>query len=273
MPVITCSIVLYHHTPAFLQPVISSVLACAMVQKLYLVDNSANNTLKILAANERIEYIFNKSNPGYGAGHNVAIKRAVFFAEYHIVLNPDISFKQGTIEAITQYMNDHPDVGQLMPRIVYPDGGLQYTCKLLPAPADLISRRFLPAFVTKKRMQRFEMHKSGYDKILEVPYLSGCFMFLRINTLKKVGLFDERFFMYPEDIDLTRRVNRLYKTIFYPYAEVVHKHERASYKSPKLFFIHIINIIRYFNKWGWIFDRERREINKKIAAQYENYSK
>jgi GT2 family glycosyltransferase len=140
----------------------------------------------------------------------------------------------------------------------------------LPAPADLIARRFLPAIFIKKRMQRFEMHESGYDKIIEVPYMSGCFMFLRVDALKKIGLFDERFFMYPEDIDLTRRMHGAYKTIFYPHAEIMHVHERGSYKSWRLFFVHITNMIKYFNKWGWIFDRERKRINKDTLAQFKN---
>jgi GT2 family glycosyltransferase len=103
---------------------------------------------------------------------------------------------------------------------------------------------------------------------MEVPYLSGFFMFLRIEALNYVGLFDERFFMYPEDIDLTRRIHKYYKTIFYPYTEIVHGYERGSYKSFKLFYIHIVNIIKYFNKWGWFFDKERKMVNKKILSQF-----
>ncbi|HWB26123.1 MAG TPA: glycosyltransferase family 2 protein [Chitinophagaceae bacterium] len=270
MPPITASIVLYNHAPAFLQPLISSILACGLVRKLFLVDNSATNALKMLTGDSRVEYIFNNANIGYGAAHNIAIRKAFALAKYHIVFNPDIAFEPGTIEKIAAYMEEYPRTGQLMPKIIYPNGSLQYTCKLLPAPADLITRRFLPAALIKKRMQRFEMRDSGYDKIMEVPYLSGCFMFLRLDAVKQAGLFDERFFMYPEDIDLTRRINKFYKTIYYPGVYAIHAHERGSYKNARLFFIHIINIIRYFNKWGWIFDAERKRINKRVEAQYKH---
>jgi GT2 family glycosyltransferase len=104
---------------------------------------------------------------------------------------------------------------------------------------------------------------------MEVPYLSGCFMFLRVAALKKVGLFDERFFMYPEDIDLTRRMYKEFKTVFYPEVEITHQHARESYKSLKLFYIHIVNMIRYFNKWGWFFDKERRIVNQRVISQYQ----
>ena len=97
----------------------------------------------------------------------------------------------------------------------------------------------------------------------------GCFMFLRLKAVEEIGFFDERFFMYAEDIDITRRIHRKYKTYFFPGAEAVHTFERGSYKNLKLFLIHIINIILYFNKWGWFFDKERKLINRNITKQFE----
>lgn len=267
---VTCSIVLYRQQPAIVEPLVSSLLKCGIVTRIFLVDNSPTDVLKTLAGTEKVEYIFNNTNIGFGAAHNIAIKKVMASSKYHIVLNPDISFLPGTVENIYNYMEQHPAIGHLMPKVKYPDNSLQYTCKLLPAPADLIFRRFLPAFFSKRRMYRFELRGSGYNKITEVPYMSGCFMFLRIEALQKVGLFDERFFMYPEDIDLTRRIYKYYKTIFYPYAEITHVHERGSYKNIKLLWIHIVNMMRYFNKWGWFFDEERTLINKKIMAQFKH---
>jgi hypothetical protein len=86
-------------------------------------------------------------------------------------------------------------------------------------------------------------------------------MLLRTEALEKVGLFDERFFMYPEDIDLTRRIHRHYATCFYPDVSVIHAHTQGSYKNRKLLWIHLINMAKYFNKWGWLCDSERRKIN------------
>ncbi len=266
---VSCSIVLYHNKPDQLKPLIASVLNSALVHKLYLVDNSATDELKILATDKRIEYIFNNKNLGYGAGHNIALHKAAADTKYHIVLNPDVSFADGTIEYIFTFMEEHPKVGHSMPKVKYPDGSLQYTCKLLPTPADLILRRFVPQAFTKKRMESYELRNSGYNKIMEAPYMHGCFMFLRVEAVKQVGFFDERFFMYPEDIDLTRRIHKQYKTLFLPGAEIVHGHERGSYKNFKLFWIHLINIARYFNKWGWLFDKERKAINKMTMQQFD----
>jgi GT2 family glycosyltransferase len=73
--------------------------------------------------------------------------------------------------------------------------------------------------------------------------------------------------MYPEDIDLTRRIHQYYKTMFYPYVSIIHEHGQGSYKSLKLLWIHISNMVKYFNKWGWFFDVDRKRINKKVLSQ------
>jgi GT2 family glycosyltransferase len=96
---------------------------------------------------------------------------------------------------------------------------------------------------------------------MDVPYLSGCFMLFRTSALKKIGLFDERFFMYPEDIDITRRMNAQFRTLFFPSATIVHDHAKESYKSKKMLWIHLTNLIKYFNKWGWVYDAERKKVN------------
>ena len=113
---------------------------------------------------------------------------------------------------------------------------------------------------------------TGYDKVMDVPYLSGCFMFFRVSALEKIGLFDERFFMYPEDIDITRRMHQQFRTVFVPDVEIIHAHAAESYKNKKMLKVHIQNMIRYFNKWGWIFDKERTRVNKEVLKQlgYKN---
>jgi GT2 family glycosyltransferase len=237
------------------------------MQAVYVVDNSPMPTdgFSELGA----KYIFNNKNLGYGAGHNIAIRQAIELdADYHLVINPDIECRAAVIEQLVEFMNQHAEVGHVMPKVVYPDGSTQYLCKLLPTPFDLIFRRFLPARWTENRRARFELRATGYDRIMDVPYLSGCFMLLRVEAMKKVGLFDERFFMYPEDIDLTRRIHAQYRTVFYPHVTITHHHAQASYKSPRLLWIHITNMIKYFKKWGWIWDDERKVINKKTSEKY-----
>jgi GT2 family glycosyltransferase len=101
-----------------------------------------------------------------------------------------------------------------------------------------------------------------------VPYLSGCFMFLRIDALKKTGIFDENIFMYGEETDLCRRlIKNNFKTIFYPKVKITHEFAKGSHKSFRLTWIGIKSAIYYFNKWGWFFDAERVRINKETLKK------
>ena len=270
---LSASIVLYQTDLTPLKKAIDSYFACQTQQlQLFLVDNSPTDELKSIVTmypDKEIHYIFNNENMGYGKAHNIAIKKSIEQGlPYHIVLNPDIVIQKGTLEKLTLYMNEHPEVGNIMPKIIYPDGQLQYLCKLLPSPLDLIFRRFIPFKKWRdKSNKRFELHAFSYSKTMNIPILSGCFMFLRTEALENVGLFDEHFFMYMEDFDLNRRIHRAYKTIFFPEAVVVHEYQKASYKNIKLLKAHIKSAIYYFNKYGWFFDKERKKINRETLKQ------
>jgi len=267
---ITSCIVLYKNDIAILQNAIQSILNASRMDKIFLVDNSPTDELKTIVTDTRIEYTHNPSNPGFGAAHNIAINKAIEAgSKYHLVLNPDVYFEDNILEPIIQYMNKNSEIGNLMPKVVYPNGEIQYLCKLLPAPYDWIGRRFNPfKKIVAKRNEIFELRFTNYNQIMEVPYLSGCFMFLRIDALKKTGLFDENIFMYGEETDLCRRlIKNNFKTIFYPKVKITHEFAKGSHKSFRLTWIGIKSAIYYFNKWGWFFDAERGRINKETLKK------
>ena len=269
---LSASIVLYNTKIEDLKRVIDSYFAYQGEKQLFLVDNSPSDELKNIVAmypNKEIHYIFNNANMGYGKAHNIAIRKSIEQGQpYHIILNPDIIIEKDALEKLANYMELHPEVGNIMPKIIYPDGELQYLCKLLPSPIDLIFRRFIPVKKWKEAInKKYELHSFGYDKIMNVPNLSGCFMFLRTEVLKQVGLFDENIFMYLEDIDLNRRIHSKYQTIYYPEATVIHEYQKESYKSKKLLKAHIKSAIYYFNKYGWFFDKERNNINGNVLRE------
>ena len=142
---ITASVVAYHHSYSEIGKVLDCLLK-SPVAKIYVVDNSSNDALRLLERiSGRIRYI-HSANIGYGGAHNIAMREAVEAgADYHVIVNPDIWFGEGVIEILAAYMDRHPDAGLVAPKTVYPDGETQYLCKLLPTPFDLILRRFLPA--------------------------------------------------------------------------------------------------------------------------------
>lgn len=264
------SIVLYHNGDE-IWDCINAILSSTLDLRLFLIDNSETDALKGLATDPRIVYIFNDANIGYGSGHNIAMQRSLDEkAKYHLVMNPDINFQSGTLEHIYNYMETHPKVGSLMPKVYYEDGSVQRLCKLLPTPFNLIGRRFFgEAPWAQQKNAAYELHHFDYNSTLNTPSLSGCFMFIRTSVLRKTGLFDPQFFMYLEDYDLNRRIHRVARTEFYPEVSVVHGHKQESYKNGKLLKIHVQSAIKYFNKWGWLRDEERDVLNSRVLELIE----
>ena len=262
---LTASIVLYNNHLHELDKAITSFTASSIPKKLYLIDNSAQKP-QLVTSSEVAVYIYNYSNLGFGSGHNIALSLSQEDnTPYHLVMNPDVYFDPTVLETLVQYMDDHPDVGLVMPKILYPDGTLQHLCKLLPTPADLIGRRFFPFLPwCKRRNEVYELRFADYDAIMSPPFLSGSFMLLRRQALKDVGHFDERFFLYMEDADLCRRIGTTYTTAYYPQAQIYHTYSKASYHRVHLMYEHVKSAIMYFNKWGWFKDQERDRINAEV---------
>ncbi len=267
---LTGSIVLYKNDE-IVEKAIQSFLSTSLKIKLYLIDNSPTDELKNVLhsylTDARVTYLFNNKNIGFGAGHNVAIRKTIDSSNYHLVFNPDIYFEENVLEQIIEYLNKQQNVGALMPKILYENGHLQYLAKLLPTPFDFFIRRFFP-FAFKRIQDKFILKNSNYDKVINVPFLSGCFLILNTKALKEVGLFDEKIFMYTEDIDITRRILSFYKTIFFPNVHVFHVHKKKSFRNLNVLKSYLKSAIYYFNKWGWFYDNQRKKINKQTLSQF-----
>lgn len=237
------------------------------IDKIYVIDNSRQKYIRdFCSEDDRIEYIETRENIGYGRANNVALKKSIDECKYHLVLNTDVYFEPNIIDKIVEYMEMHDEVGQLIPNVIYPNGEVQYVCRLLPSPMDLFTKRFLLKYFAKRddrHCLKFFDHKSP----ICTPFLQGSFMFFRSSVLGEVGVFDERYFMYVEDIDITRRIYKLYKTLYWPEVTIVHAHRAASYKDPRMMWIHIVSVIKYFFKWGWVFDPERYKWNNSILKE------
>ena len=272
---INASIVLYHNKIDQLKKVINSFLNTDLKVKLYLIDNSSNDKLKELEKiDNRIEYLYNNSNMGYGKAHNIAIKKSIKEGvKYHVVLNPDLYFDNKVIDELYAYMESHNNVGNIIPKVLYPNGEVQNLCKLLPTPLNWFGR-FISNYIKLDYFQHqnelFEMKFANKNNILNIPYMSGAFMFLRMESIKKSGLFDENIFLHTEDTDLSRRMYKASDNVYYPHVTIYHEHNREAYRNKKVMFMQIRSMIYYFNKWGWFFDRSRQKINNEIILKYKD---
>jgi GT2 family glycosyltransferase len=237
-----------------------------------VIDNSPTDALRSLVEAQSSRYLRPGRNIGFGAGHNLAMRDVIQTSTYHLVCNPDISIKPDVLSTLAHFMDRSPGIGLVMPRVLYPNGSEQRLCKLLPRPSDLLVRRFLGRHRggrTQQSRERYELTHLELETPREVPSLSGCFMFLRTSVLRQTGLFDPRFFLYMEDVDLCRRVGSVARTVFYPFVSVTHEYAKGSYHNRKLLRHHLISAVRYFDKWGWLFDEERQELNSHLAEWIE----
>lgn len=270
--IITASIVLYNTESVELTKTIESIFNTVQNIKLYLIDNSLTDDLKnSKALNDNIEYIHNPKNPGFGAAHNMAIQKAIASGSpYHFIVNPDIYFKGDIITPMIAYMQENASVGMLMPQILNIDGTIQNLPKLLPSPLSIVWRKVKkPNVAYQKFIDRYELRNVPKNLIFNAPILSGCFTLLNLKAIQEIGFYDDAYFMYFEDWDLSRRMHRQYKTIYFPLVSVYHGYDSGANKNKALFKIFVASAITYFNKWGWFFDAEREKINTEALSQFE----
>ena len=256
------SFVLYRTSFDEIRSAVDQVLCSEGNHHVVLIDNTEPALDLDAFIDPRVTIIRAPGNIGYGAGHNLALRRFVGQARYHFVLNTDLTFAPDAIVGMIAFMDANADVGLAMPRVHYPGGDLQHLCRILPRPIDIIGR----AFFSRQRWsqaltRRYEAHDWAYDEALSFPFLSGCFMVLRPQTLAQVGLFDERFFLFAEDLDLSRRLHRVSKTALCPDVSIAHEYRTKSRREWRRKVYLIRSFITYFNKYGWIIDPERKAMN------------
>lgn len=262
------SFVLYHTDPTEIRQAVDQVLSSPGRLHTVLVDNSTPPLDLRAFADDRVTILQPGVNLGYGAGHNLALRRFAGRTRYHFVLNTDLTFGSDAIPKLLCFMDAHSGVGITMPLVRYPDGRLQHLCRLLPRPVDVFARAFLPrSGWTKKLTARYESHGWTYDQPFDFPFLSGCFMVLRPEVLAEVGGFDERFFLFAEDLDLSRRFHRVSETRLCPTVEVRHEYRTRAERNWKRQMLLMRSLAAYFNKYGWIFDSERESMNRRALAQ------
>lgn len=259
MKALSASIVAYRNSAPVISRAINSFLESAPESTLYLIDNSPTDALRFVTDNPRVTYVRSQENIGFGAAHNIALRSVMHKSTYHLVLNPDVYFEPSVLPELHDFMDANPDVGLVMPKVLSPDGTLQRLCKLLPTPWTFVARGLF-RFLASRENYMYELQFTDYSRVLDVPFLSGCFMFLRMSALEKVGLFDERYFLYGEDLDLSRRIHRQARTIYFPHAVIIHDQE----KKNGLIIHKVRSLTKYFNKWGWLRDDERRRTNDRI---------
>ncbi|MDR2753816.1 MAG: glycosyltransferase family 2 protein [Oscillospiraceae bacterium] len=218
---------------------------------LYVIDNSSQDgtTALVRAADPEAEILHIHWNVGFGAGHNLVLPRLK--SKYHVIINPDIALSEDAITKMTRYMDEHPEVVMLSPRVVFPETHADQTLgKRNPRLRYLLASRLRKCKWTQKILCRYAMQEEmETGEPFEIENATGCFMCVRTEALRKIGGFDERYFLYFEDCDITRMLAREGKVLYFPYAVVEHVWKRESKKNFVLMLVQVQSMFRYFWKW------------------------
>jgi GT2 family glycosyltransferase len=193
-------------------------------------------------------------NVGYGRGHNLAIEHAQ--SRYHLILNPDIDMCAEALVNALDFLEAHPDVGLVTPRIDDDLHGIQYLCRRYPTVLDLFVRGFLPGKIRRwfaRRLGRYEMRDviNGRDVVWDPPIVSGCFMLFLTGLLKQLSGFDPRYFLYFEDYDLSLRAHKLARVAYVPAVRAVHHGGGAARKGSAHIRMFMASAFKFYNRFGW----------------------
>jgi GT2 family glycosyltransferase len=233
---------------------------------LYIIDNSCDQTwfdrISTVVSScfsrdslTKCIVIDSGENGGYGKANNIAIKKSN--SDFHLVMNPDVFLQLDTISNALSYMIANPDTGLLVPDVHGTENERHFLCKRNPSLFIMFLRGFGPDWLKNifvERLKLFEMRDKNYDlEIDRVEYPTGCFMFFKAGLLRKIGGFDERFFMYLEDADIGRRILSFAKVRYVPKVKIVHQWARGTHNNLRLRWVTIESCFIYYKKWGGIF--------------------
>ncbi len=213
---------------------------------VYVSDNvSTDDTVKLVKTRyPEVTIIRNSRNGGYGYGHNKVIKRSK--SKYHLILNPDITFTEDVLSQLVGYMDKHQNTVVITPSLRYQNGELQYVPRRFPKIKYVLSSRL--AFMLDKYRKEYTLEDDYPVVPCEIDVCTGAFMLARTNILRKVGGFDQRFFMYFEDLDLSIRLKEFGDIVLDPTTHVVHSWNRASMKSNRMFLLQIQSMLKFYKK-------------------------
>ncbi len=252
-------VVAYHPKPAEVQTLASCLAAFGSKILVAVIanDHQPGEPVDLLLPQVNL-FLPSRRNLGYARAFHAAL--AAYAAQAPLpawvaVLNTDLSWQPGSFERMLDWLHHEPDVVLAVPKIVDPRGEVQRLCKRDPTLLSLASRRFIPQWLKTRWLRRYDsyhqMEGQCLDQIFDVPYLSGCCMLIKRAALDLSGGFDQRFFLYLEDADISRTLRRFGRCVHLPLATITHAWGRGSHRSIWLTLVNLHSAWIYFCKWGW----------------------
>lgn len=231
--------------------------------EIIVVDNDSRDGTAEYLRGIDVKCISLDKNSGFGAAANIGAREASY--NYLLILNPDTVVPSGTLKKLRDSADSGPGFGLLAPALEYPDGGIQISARAFPRRRDFLISRGSPLFKLGITGEK----KAGYivpqnDRPVEIPAVSATAIMLKTDLFNEIGGFDERFFMYLEDIDLCRRINEKgLPVILLPGVRIRHSWRKSSSQRPFFTtFHHHLSVFKYFHKY----EKNRLILNLGLAV-------
>ncbi len=250
-PRVSASIVLYH-APETVLDTVKCLQESDTPIDLYIVDNSPQDTML-----ERIRWLCpgatflpQTGNLGFGRGNNVVLP--LLKSRYHLLVNPDVTFPPDLIGRMVAYMDEHPEITILTPRVFSPDGTEQFLPKKQPTIRYLLGGRLEKLGGPFRRWRaEYTLADANIASPTAVGFATGCFLLIRTSVFRQLNGFDPRFFLYQEDSDLSRRAMAIGPIVYHPEMCLTHAWARENTRTLKGNLRQVASIFKFFMKWGW----------------------
>jgi len=240
------------HLSACLDALLLHIGSCGF--EIVVVNNDHREDLSSVQALERpeVRIIHNPINVGFGAAANIGFNDSS--GEFLLLLNPDVVIRPGAVEVLLETMQSSKDAGIVLPQLRNPDNTLQYSCRRFYTWKTLWMRRgpWSRRLSSHPIVQRHLMRDWDHASVAEVDWGLGAAMLIRRQALPEAQLFDERFFLYFEDLDLCLRLRRAgWKVLYTPAAVMTHQHRRDSAQAGALLakFHHLYSMLKFLSKY------------------------
>lgn len=251
-------VIVSHNTRDLLRECLRSLAAAGdrVPLRVIVVDNASRDDSPAMVRREfpGVELAANPDNVGYSRAVNQALR--VARGPYALVLNPDILVRPGSLDRLVSFMEEHPRAGVAGGKLLNPDGSLQHSCRTFYTLRTLLYRRTVlgKIFPRSRVIRDHLMADWDHAAAREVDWVLGACMMVRREAIHDVGLMDERFFLYFEDVDWCYRMNRRgWKVWYVPDAVMVHHHRRESAQggiTDKRFLNHLNSVFHFYDKWN-----------------------
>lgn len=268
-------IILNWNSVHYLDVCLCSILRNSLLtpSEIIVVDNgSEDGAITFLKSNyPTVNLVVNKQNRGVGPARNQGIRLSS--GKYILVLDVDTIVPIGTVNNLIQCMDKDEKVGLVGPKLVSPSGGLQYSCRKFPTITSKLFYRHLPPTLSHRFLADEELLFWDHAQPRCVGYVIGACQLIRRKAVQEVGLYDERIFYGPEDIDLCLRMWKAgWKVLYNPNAVVIHGEQRAARTIDKvfdrLFWEHLKGLLIYFSKHRYLFRRPSPESSSEKRARF-----